>query len=304
MKPTSLQLSKLESLKERELLKNELICLEFNFHSISIEFFSTSEKLIKDLKNYLPASWQKNFDENESTKKVFHSPPPSHLKEIFDDEESSDVFHHVFHPNKEENIFAVQRDFVASVDSYKTKYNCMFEGNIDDGLHNFFRWMLSPLLLKNSKAMLHAAALVDKNNNALLFLGPSGAGKTTITELGAPRLILSDDMNLIDFSSNELTCAAGGVGGLYKPQVALDSKFQIKNIFWLNQSKENSITQLPPLKQTQYVLSSFANLPWETFDNSTQTKVFDAAQTIVTAHNIQQLNFKKESEVWNLIDSL
>lgn len=290
-----------------ELLENTVFhnkhFLDFSFHSIPIRFVSNDFTLIEKLGDYLPDSWKsRSFEKNEKNYVIFHASPPDSSLEFFENESSSDVF---YERNDSQNEFAIQRDFVCKYDKNGRIYNCLFESEINDGLHNFFRWMLSPLLLSEQKAMLHCSALINNKDEAFLFLGPSGAGKTTITELGTPRLILSDDMNLIHFAprNKALLVSPGGVGGLYKPQVALDKAFYVKGMYWLNQSHENKITSLSLMHQTQYMLSSFANLPWENFDKNTQEHVFTCAQTIISLQKLEQLNFTKEKDVWNVVDS-
>jgi len=238
--------------------------------------------------------------EIENTIIIHHKAPSDKSLSFFTEESSSDVY---YYSSSKHNVFAIQRDFVAKVNKETNHYYALFEPNIDDGLHNFFRWMLSPLLLNQNRAMLHCAALVNKKQQSFLFLGPSGAGKTTITELGIPRPILSDDMNLIDFSKGKPLAYAGGVGGLYKPEVELDRSFPIKKMFWLNQDTSNSIKDLPKLKQVQFILSSFANLPWKNFSNDSQELSFNCAEKIISSIPLELLNFKKEADVWKTIES-
>ncbi len=298
----TLQKSKIEFLKKSTFKCGKGESLIFSFHGIPISFHTSVPSLISLLKEYLPDAWVKNKSLSHSYK-IFHQSPAQEIAQKFDNESSSDVFHFKNSFKGCEQIFAVQRDFVATLNTQERCYYCHFEPIIDDGLHNFFRWMLSPLLLDLSKAMLHAAALINEKEEAFLFLGPSGAGKTTMTEMGSPRLVLSDDMNLVSFENDKLFVSAGGVGGLYKPQVALDRKFEVKNLFWLNQAKENSIVELSPLQQVQFMLSSFANLPWKNFSKDEQEKAFNSAQAIINCMPLKQLNFTKEASIWNLIDS-
>lgn len=274
--------------------------LSFLFHSFPIRFYSNDKTLLTKLNDYLPNSWKIDDESIFDFYKIYHAPPPQEAQSYFCDESSSDVFYYTLKNYQ----FAIQRDFVAKMTKENKEIFCIFESEIDDGLHNFFRWFLSPLLLNSKKAMLHCAALINQKEEAYVFLGPSGAGKTTITMLGAPRLVLSDDMNLVNFSSKKkLLISPGGVGGLYRPQVELDKSFSIKGLFWLNQAQDNSISSLSLMKQTQYMLASFANLPWVNFDLSSQEQAFTCAEEIVKLQPLQQLNFKKEAEVWNLIDS-
>lgn len=300
----SLALNELQE-KKIDLLKNtsfsDTFLYSFKFHGIAILLHTSSQHLIDALSNYIPTSWK--IEQNEdwlAAKIIYHQPPPENSLSFFCEESSSDVFYHSCDKN---HLFAIQRDFVAKIDKENDHYYCLFEPNIDDGFHNFFRWMLSPLLLDRKKAMLHCAALINRKKEAFLFLGPSGAGKTTITELGIPRPILSDDMNLIDFSKNKPFAYAGGVGGLYKPEVELDRSFPIKKMFWLNQETSNSIEDLTRLKQIQFMLASFANLPWQNFSYDSQELSFNCAEEIISALPLDLLNFKKEADIWKTIDS-
>jgi hypothetical protein len=65
-------------------------------------------------------------------------------------------------------------------------------------LENFLRALAAYRLLERDGAVLHAAAVVA-GEAAFLFLGPSGAGKTTVSRLCLERggTVLSDDLNAV-----------------------------------------------------------------------------------------------------------
>jgi len=237
--------------------KNEYKTHNFLFHGIPISFNTTSKSLYEELKNYIPKKWT-TLEASTSSKTfhvIYHQSPLQYQNfsmEEFCDEESSLTYLY-----KEE--FFIQRDFVAKKGPQQTM--CLFSNRIDDGFHNFFRWFLSPLLISESMAMLHCAAILSHDNKVNIFLGPSGAGKTTITKLAKDRFVLSDDMNLLGLGEKGLWCSAGGVGGLYKPQVPISSRYEIKNIYWLTKDKEVKTVEQRKITQNQQILLSFANLP-------------------------------------------
>lgn len=73
------------------------------------------------------------------------------------------------------------------------------EGDAFSGAcENLLRVLVAYRLLQMGGALLHSAAVAD-DSGALLFLGPSGAGKTTLTRLalGEGRSVLSDDLNAV-----------------------------------------------------------------------------------------------------------
>jgi hypothetical protein len=284
--------------KKEELLSGDFDSLKsykhnesilFDFHGIELKFLSKNKKLITDLKEYLPSEWIRS--NSKSFTSIYHFEFP-HSSIEWEDEESSDVFGSA----KE---IGIQRDFAAIKKSEK---ECLvyFNNTIDDGLHNFMRWFLSPPLLQKSKAILHSSALVENRKKAFLFLGPSGAGKTTITSLGQNRLVLSDDMNLIDFK-NGCSVFPGGVGGLYKPQVSIAQGFPIETAYWIIQSDEHAVKQVSKKTQLRYLLTSFANLPWQSVDKESSESILQSAQEILDHLEIKELYFKKDADFWEIL---
>lgn len=267
--------------------------LSFTFHGQVLTFFSTSALMIEKLSEYLPPQWKIDSKPKDSIS-IYHHPPSQQTTNLFIDDPSSEVF-------QVDDCF-IQRDFAAKYvhdDIY-----ALFSDDIDDGLHNFFRWLLSPLLIRDFKAMLHCSAIIKKDTTADLFLGPSGAGKTTITELATRHgnRILSDDMNLISINESDLTVSAGGVGGLYKPDVPFDCSFKVDRIFWIKQSQKISISKMSPIEQHRVLLASFANLPWRLMDQQDKEATLELAAHLLERKEIQCLHFPKNDLLWKTID--
>jgi hypothetical protein len=65
-------------------------------------------------------------------------------------------------------------------------------------LENFFRALSAYRLLETGGVLLHSAAVAE-GDGAFLLLGPSGAGKTTASQLCLDRggIVLSDDLNAV-----------------------------------------------------------------------------------------------------------
>lgn len=269
-------------------------CLRFSFHGVSITFHTQSRELLSELENYIPDSWRIS---SSQCYEVFHHPIPEQFKPIFDDETSSIVESLKF---KGEQI-SVQRDFIAKLKNYKKCYT-IFHDKLDDGFHNFFRWYLSPKLIDLKKAMIHSSVVLNKFGKAEVFLGPSGAGKTTITSLSKPRKVLSDDMNLLQIENGKLYALAGGVGGLYKPDVDFDQKFEVENIFWLVQDSKTQIQELPPIVQSRHLLSSLANLPWNSISSEENYQILDLCKNILGFKPLKALHFTKASDFWRFLE--
>lgn len=74
------------------------------------------------------------------------------------------------------------------------------EGELFPGIcENFLRVLVAYRLLALGGVVLHSAGIATGDGGAYLFLGPSGAGKTTLSRLSQERghAVLSDDLNAL-----------------------------------------------------------------------------------------------------------
>lgn len=270
--------------------------LIFNFHGLSLKLNSDSLKLIDELMDYLPPSWIRESDGDFI--EINHISVAKEDEFLFWDDPDSTVI-------REDDSTYIHRDFVAKKEGPRL-FTTTFQPEIGDGLHNFFRWLISPRLVSLKKAMLHCAAIKKKNGFVDLFLGPSGAGKTTITELaklkGSERKVLSDDMNLISFNEEGLHCYAGGVGGLYKPEVELSQSFVIENMFWLCQGEQIEIKEMTEINKRKRLLASFANISWKENTSQKNQHILNLVENILAMASFKELVFPKDKILWKTLD--
>ncbi|SDS28753.1 hypothetical protein SAMN05444162_1149 [Paenibacillaceae bacterium GAS479] len=67
--------------------------------------------------------------------------------------------------------------------------------------HALFNWYSAWLIHRRKGLLIHSSCVVE-NGKAWLFVGHSGAGKSTVAELSAPRPILSDEATLLLLDPN------------------------------------------------------------------------------------------------------
>ncbi|KGL59133.1 hypothetical protein [Polaribacter sp. Hel1_85] len=67
----------------------------------------------------------------------------------------------------------------------------------------FLLFLFSKLCIKKSKLIFHSATLIDKDDNAYVFFGPSGVGKTTISKKLIDYEVFSDDMVVLEKNNKE-----------------------------------------------------------------------------------------------------
>jgi len=262
--------------------------LSFYFHGVAINFFSDSKSLIQELTEYLPKDWIRKT-ESTLTHSIYHCSLPMDSRE-WEDESSSEIL--------ESDHTIIQRDF-ACIHKGEATYT-FFHHEISDGLHNFFRYFLAQKLIAIDKAILHCASVVD-NGLAYIFLGPSGAGKTTTTSLLSDKTILGDDMNLITLEGDKLFCSPGGVGGLYKPDVAINEKFPVAGIYWLKQDTSHFIKENSQSEKMKMLFASIANISWDELSPKLTQKIWSLSEKVCECSSIQTLHFKKDNSFWSLI---
>jgi hypothetical protein len=263
------------------------------YHGLNLKFFSTDTEFFKSLKQFLPSCWLQDITHEYEI--ILIDPMKNGMSELAWSAESSQDCYHL-----NNNSAVVQRDFAAKIIGNKVILFCRLE--IGDGFFNFLRWFISERLMEKNKFVLHASCVLNKNGNAFIFLGHSGAGKTTLTSLSGPRDILGDDMNIISFDGNELKVEAGAIGGQFMSSIGYSTKRKVEKIFWLKQSKENKSITVSPMSGAQRLLASFANLNWEALEDNKKNKILDFSHKVTQSIKIEELCFQKNKSIWDVID--
>ena len=73
-----------------------------------------------------------------------------------------------------------------------------------DDLLTIVRWLIPPFLIDFQILPVHASGVVHKEKG-ILFIGHSGAGKSTVARLSSPRRVLSDECILIKKDGDAFT---------------------------------------------------------------------------------------------------
>lgn len=268
--------------------------LNCTYHGINLHFKTHSNYFIEALKSHIPNEWITSSSEEGSF--IFLKGPEEfgHTLESFSNEDSQDCL------TRENNTVAIQRDFAATSIGKDTLLIC--EEDLSDGLYNFLRWYLSEKLMEKGTFVVHASCVLDKTEQAHLFLGHSGAGKTTITELSHPRLVLGDDMNLISIENGVLYVEAGAIGGRFNSMIGYGVKRPVKAVYWLEQASLNQKQKLNMGAASQKLLASFANLHWPTLSSEKSEKLLNFSHHAIGLAEFYQLRFKKDSSIWDYLD--
>ena len=267
--------------------------LQILIHGVGFELHVTSKELYQKLTDYFPKRWQ---IASKNPIHVYWRKPEEHLLagKQWEDMVDPNCFF--------QDHFICQRDFMAyKIDPFQ--FQLMAKELVDDGLFNFLRYLLPIHLLNQNRILFHSSCVVDDNQQAYLFFGPSGAGKTTIASLCQGGVILGDDMNILSLQDGKVYVEGAALGQRFFHKGSFGTSFPVNKMFWLTQSHEFDSSKISEGK-LGFILSSFANLFWNQLNQENYNKVFQFAHKLSQISNLQELKFKKSNEVWDYVRKL
>ena len=172
---------------------------------------------------------------------------------------------------------------------------------MEDGLNNFLRWFLPRRLLRKNKLVFHSSCVIE-GSSAKVFLGHSGAGKSTMVALREDRPHLSDDMNLIFKRDGKFYVSAGAIGGLFFDKVDYSKAYPISSFSWIVQSSNNQSTKLSNSKAYLKAMASVSNVFWDTLDDIKAKEIMNFIKELTITIDFYELEFQKNEKVWDHVE--
>jgi hypothetical protein len=172
---------------------------------------------------------------------------------------------------------------------------------------NAFRALVAYRLLESGGAVLHGAALV-RGEGAFLFLGRSGAGKSTVSRLGMERglTVLSDDLNAL------LAAGPGGATGAAVLKLPFTGDFgepgapsppvPLRAVLRLEKSAEEAVTPLSRAEVVGCLLACSPFLNTDPYRRETLVSVLSAL--IPRSLPAYALRFSLTGRLWELPELL
>lgn len=152
-------------------------------------------------------------------------------------------------------------------------------------------------LAREGGFLMHAASAV-REDEAFLFAGVSGAGKTTLSRLAPPdATLLSDEISYVRRQ-------AGGYHAYGTPfagelaRAGENVRAPLRTIYLLEKGPENRIT---PLGKAEAVRAILANILFFAEDAELVQAVFASALDLVERVPVRRLAFVPDARVWDLI---
>ncbi len=266
--------------------------LNLNYYGIPLKLTTADPLFRNELYNFHPKSWQSNEQSDAiefkflDYKQFFH--------DDFFEEENPD-----FHVSKLGNArICIQRDFIGWTFDDQTFF-FITDLKIDDGYFNCMRWAVPSLLLKNDSLVLHSSCVAD-NKEAWIFLGQSGAGKTTTVKSLSKNIVLGDDMNVISLRNDGIYAHSGAIGGqVVYPH--FDQGFKLQGMFWLNKNQTLGTKRISPEDAQLKLLGSIANVFFGFEDQKFIDEVINKMSKVARTIPMYELSLMKGDDIWPVI---
>jgi hypothetical protein len=170
------------------------------------------------------------------------------------------------------------------------------EGTVRDvpaGLDSVLRASLSVLLPRRSTLLLHASGVVA-DGRAFLFVGKSGAGKSTAAALTGERRLLSDDIVAVSVDGGLAVANSVPFTGLQARRTA-PLQAPVELICLLEQAREDVLEPARGGPATGDLLRCVLHLP---LADPATGEVLDLVGRLVEAVPLRRLRFRRDPSVW------
>jgi len=184
--------------------------------------------------------------------------------------------------------------FLSRLYSKPSQRKAVLMADIANGLMLALSWLLA----RNGGLLLHGAG-VSKSGYAALFLGLSGAGKSTVASKCAPDTCFSDDGVIIKNTE----------GGVYiYPSIftqapdyrrrSLPRPEKLRKLFLLNKSDSNRLTSLDKNHLMNHILLHLIHF-FRYFDNEIAERAFENTHALVEALPADRFDFRRNRTDWS-----
>jgi hypothetical protein len=204
--------------------------------------------------------------------------------------------------DRAEAEFKGQPEFVCDFEGARVAANASgahFSGvRHEYALDSLLRMFLSWALLEQQGFLLHAATIV-RNGKACVFVGRSGAGKSTVASLSPRGTVLTDEISLLKRVDGEWRAYGTPFWGEFRTDGA-NTSAPLAGIFRLVQATDNLIVPLRSSELLKTMLPCVLFFSSLLGDNDRLLQILIAASEQVPGYNLE---FQKNRTFWEVVSS-
>lgn len=165
-------------------------------------------------------------------------------------------------------------------------------------LDSLIRILLTVRLLPEQGFLLHAASIV-RDGRAYIFMGRSGAGKSTVASLSPEGSVLTDEISLVRFQDGEWRAHGTPFWGEFRA-AGHNHDYPVAGIYCLTQARENRIERMLPRDVLRAMLPCVLFFSSDATANSLLLGLLVEFLGQVPCH---RLHFLKDSSFWDVVAS-
>lgn len=218
-----------------------------------------------------------------------------------------------FFQHTKSNQFSIDIDCKPSKNRDSAAFVCDFEGarvsaspghvqfsgvRHEYALDSLLRMFLSWALLPHDGFLLHAASVV-RDGKAYVFVGRSGAGKSTVASLSPRGSVLTDEISLIQQVDGEWRAFGTPFWGEFRAD-GNNTSAPLAGIFRLIQSSENCAEPIRPSVLLKSLFPCVLFFSSEAADHKRLLRILAAASSEIPGYNLQ---FQKNRSFWEVLPS-
>ena len=163
-------------------------------------------------------------------------------------------------------------------------------------LDSLLRILLSWKLSDRNGFLLHAATVV-RNGKAYVFMGRSGAGKSTVASLSPKGSVLTDEISLLRRENGEWRAYGTPFWGEFRA-AGSNTSAPVRGIFRLLQAPENRRTSLRPVEMIRTLLPNVLFFSSESEANRRLLEIVGQAAEEMPGY---ELAFRKDPAFWEVL---
>ena len=173
-------------------------------------------------------------------------------------------------------------------------------------LYKLLFLFVAAVMAENKKFIMHGAG-IGGNEGGYLFLGESGAGKTTVAGFADKREILSDDAPIVGYETDRFYMHPSPFGQIslftMKDSAHHEKRVELNKLFFLKQNEVQSIV----LRERRYAFAEILKKHVhgiEFMGKDSRLTAFNFFHDMCECIPMYDLNFQKNNEFWTGISKL
>ena len=170
------------------------------------------------------------------------------------------------------------------------------EGNPENFLRVLYAWEC----LARGGLLLHASGIV-REGKGYVFIGHSGAGKTTIAGLSIPNVVLSDDLVIVRPAHDGAYVYGVPFAGALPEVQRTNACAPLVGLFSLIQAPFHHVERLPLVAAAARLASC---TPFVMQQAGSCAQVMSICTNLARVAPCYQLYFRKDNQFWEVIDDL